>query len=115
MKRILLSHSKVLDQSRKLSISTQNLSRLRELAYLKDVDIEQYRTDWTGAFQGGGAVIFPDSTETLVSIIKFCNQEKLNVVVQGGNTGLVGGGVGSSDSDLIISMSKMCVVLVFTF
>ena len=76
-------------------------------------DIEKYTVDWTKVYKGGTVVCFPRSTEDVSKILRFCNSNRIAVVPQGGNTGLVGGGVGLSGDEgdqLIMSMEKMCSV-----
>ena len=58
------------------------------------VDIEKYTIDWTTFYRGGSVVCFPRSTRDVSNILMFCNENKIGVVPQGGNTGLVGGAVG---------------------
>lgn len=73
-------------------------------------DIEKYTVDWTRVFRGGSVVCLPCSTEDVSNILRYCNKNKIGVVPQGGNTGLVGGSVGLSGENgdqLIISMQKM--------
>lgn len=43
--------------------------------------------------------------------MKYCNDHQIGVVVQGGNTGLVGGAVGTDLGELILSMEKLNKVL----
>jgi FAD/FMN-containing dehydrogenase len=38
-------------------------------------------------------MLLPQNTEHVSKILKYCNERKLAVVPQGGNTGLVGGSV----------------------
>ena len=54
----------------------------------------------------------PKSTEEVVDVLKHCNERKLAVVPQGGNTGLVGGSNPVYD-EIILSMSRMNRVLGF--
>ena len=77
------------------------------------VDIEKYTIDWTTFYRGGSVVCFPRSTRDVSNILMFCNENKIGVVPQGGNTGLVGGAVGlpgESGNQLIMSMTKMNTV-----
>ena len=79
--------------------------------------------DWTGAYgmqpritsseaedaYEGAAVAFPRSTREVAAVLEYCNRERVAVVPQGGNTGLVGGGVpGRDGSELVLSLRKMC-------
>lgn len=73
---------------------------------VEKVDISKYTVDWTKQYNGGSIVVKPSNTEDVVKIIQFCHQEKIPIVPQGGNTGLVGGQVGMKN-EVIISMEKM--------
>ena len=57
----------------------------------------------TGA---GQLVLKPKSTNEVSEILKYCNKEKLAVVPQGGNTGLVGGSVPVFD-EIVLSLQLM--------
>jgi FAD/FMN-containing dehydrogenase len=53
-----------------------------------------YETDWTGRWHGSAvAVVRPGSVEEVASVIGACRRHRAAIVPQGGNTGLVGGGV----------------------
>ncbi|HEY1000573.1 MAG TPA: FAD-binding protein, partial [Streptosporangiaceae bacterium] len=53
-----------------------------------------YAVDWTGRFQGHTpAVVRPRDTAEVAAVLALCTDAGLPVVPQGGNTGLVGGGV----------------------
>lgn len=51
-------------------------------------------------------VLRPKTTEQVSQILKYCNENKLAVVPQGGNTGLVGGSVPVFD-EIVISLARM--------
>jgi FAD/FMN-containing dehydrogenase len=51
-------------------------------------------TDWTGRFHGATpAVVRPGTTEEVARVLAHCHDARLAVVPQGGNTGLVAGGI----------------------
>ena len=53
-----------------------------------------YEVDWTGRFRGDAlAVVRPGSVEEVAAVVRACAASGAAVVAQGGNTGLVGGGV----------------------
>lgn len=53
-----------------------------------------YETDWTGRFHGAArAVVRPADTGEVAAVLRACTRHRAPVVTQGGNTGLVGGGV----------------------
>jgi FAD/FMN-containing dehydrogenase len=62
---------------------------------LVDRDLRaSYQTDWTGRFSGDSrAVVRPATTAEVASVLEACACARVPVVVQGGNTGLVGGSV----------------------
>lgn len=62
---------------------------------VQDPDVlASYTTDWTGRFSGPAAVVVrPGSTEQVSEVLRACSIAGARVVVQGGNTGLVGGSV----------------------
>ncbi len=50
--------------------------------------------DWTGRFHGSTpAVVRPADTDQVAAVLAVCHSARVAVVPQGGNTGLVGGGV----------------------
>ncbi|KAF9437360.1 hypothetical protein BGZ76_001077 [Entomortierella beljakovae] len=70
-------------------------------------ELEVYNTDWLRKYKGQSKLVLkPSSTEQVSKILKYCNDEKLAVVPQGGNTSLVGGSVPVFD-EVVISMAYM--------
>jgi (R)-2-hydroxyglutarate---pyruvate transhydrogenase len=58
---------------------------------LLDDDAKPYNVDWINKYRGQGRVVLrPKTVEQVSKIMKYCNQENIAVVPQGGNTGLVG-------------------------
>ncbi|KAK4533073.1 hypothetical protein CCYA_CCYA15G3930 [Cyanidiococcus yangmingshanensis] len=73
--------------------------------------LRSYNTDWTGQFHGNSQLCLrPSNAEAVAAILSYCNQKKLAVTPQGGNTGLVGGSVPVFD-EIILSMSRMNRIL----
>ena len=67
---------------------------------LVDRDLRaSFETDWTRRFTGTArAVVRPATTTEVARVLAACTEAGVQVVVQGGNTGLVGGGVPGPDS-----------------
>ena len=66
-----------------------------------------FAVDWTGKFRGQTpAVIRPGDTEQVARVLACCTGAGLAVVPQGGNTGLVGGGV-PLHGELVLSLSRL--------
>lgn len=70
-------------------------------------DLDQYNNDWMGKYHGtSSTVLKPKSTKEVSDIVKYCWENRIGVVPQGGNTGLVGGSVPIKD-ELIVSLANM--------
>ncbi|KAF9115181.1 hypothetical protein BGX27_008659 [Mortierella sp. AM989] len=76
-------------------------------------ELESFNTDWLRKYKGQSRLVLkPSSTEHVSKILKYCNDNRLAVVPQGGNTGLVGGSVPVFD-EIIISMANMSSIRSF--
>ena len=63
-------------------------------SYVRTVNLSAQATDWTGRWVGlSPAVVAPANVDEICSILRICANSGVGVVPQGGNTGLVGGGV----------------------
>lgn len=70
-------------------------------------DLEPFNSDWMRKYRGHTQLVLkPASTEQVSHILKYCNENRLAVVPQGGNSGLVGGSVPVFD-EIVINMSRM--------
>ncbi|GAA5850197.1 hypothetical protein JCM8547_001039 [Rhodosporidiobolus lusitaniae] len=57
-------------------------------------ELVQYNSDWLDKYHGNSPVLLkPKSTDEVSKILAYCYQKRIAVIPQGGNTGLVGGGV----------------------
>ena len=66
-----------------------------------------YLTDWTGRFRGAsGVVLRPGSLTEVCAVLAVCNSHGVSVVPQGGNTGLVGGGV-PHRGEVVLSLRRL--------
>jgi FAD/FMN-containing dehydrogenase len=66
-----------------------------------------YGTDWTGGFTGrAAAVLRPRDTEQVAALLALCADAGVAVVPQGGNTGLVGGGV-PLHGEVVLSLARL--------
>ena len=69
-----------------------------------------YETDWTGRYRGeAGAVVRPGSAEEVAAVVQACRSARTPVVPQGGNTGLVGGGV-PRDGAVLLSLRRLTTI-----
>lgn len=74
-------------------------------------DLERFNTDWTQQFRGRSQLVLqPTCTEQVAAVMRYCSGNRLPVVPQGGNTGLVGGSIPLTN-EIILSMSKMNQIL----
>jgi FAD/FMN-containing dehydrogenase len=66
-----------------------------------------YAVDWTGRFRGATpAVVRPAGTAEVAAVLAWCTEAGLAVVPQGGNTGLVGGGV-PLHGEVVLSLTRL--------
>lgn len=66
-----------------------------------------YETDWSGRFHGTArAVVRPASTTEVAAVLAACSAGGVPVVPQGGNTGLVGGGV-PRGGEILLSLRRL--------
>ncbi|WP_210503068.1 FAD-binding oxidoreductase [Nocardioides xinjiangensis] len=75
-------------------------------------DVAAYVVDWTGVHTGRAlAVVRPGSTDEVAAVVRACRGARAPIVPQGGNTGLVGGGVpDGSGSQVVLSLGRMRTV-----
>jgi FAD/FMN-containing dehydrogenase len=68
---------------------------------LTDPDVRAgFELDWTRRYRGeAAAVVRPGSTDEVAAVLRTCARHGAVVVTQGGNTGLVGGGVPRDGGD----------------
>jgi FAD/FMN-containing dehydrogenase len=66
-----------------------------------------YAVDWTGRFRGQTPVVVrPRDTAEVAAVLALCTEAGLPVVPQGGNTGLVGGGV-PLHGEVVLSLTRL--------
>lgn len=70
-------------------------------------DLEPFNRDWMRKYRGHTTLVLkPQSTDEVSRVLKYCNDRKLAVVPQGGNTGLVGGSTPVFD-EIVLNTSRM--------
>lgn len=71
--------------------------------------LDAYQNDWRGRYRGRAlAVVLPADAAEVAAVVRLCNEHLVPIVPQGGNTGLVGGGVpDSSGRQLLLSLSRL--------
>ncbi len=91
------------------------VERLREIVgdvhVLVDPDLRApYETDWTRRFTGTArCVVRPADTAEVAAVVAVCAGAGVPLVVQGGNTGLVGAGI-PTGSEVLISLTRLAGV-----
>src|SRR5262245_29284971 len=68
-----------------------------------------YLTDWRENYLGAAlAVVRPATTEEVAAVVKLCVAEKVAIVPQGGNTGMMGGGTPHQQArEIVLSLNRM--------
>ncbi len=68
--------------------------------------------DWTGRWSGSTpAMISPSTADQTAAVVRWCADNGVAIVPQGGNTGLVGGSV-PLDGELVVSTRRMTEITV---
>ncbi|GLW94100.1 FAD-binding oxidoreductase [Actinokineospora globicatena] len=66
-----------------------------------------FATDWTGRFTGSARlVVRPADRDEVSGVLKVCHELGIAVVPQGGNTGLVGGGI-PYRGEVVLSLTRL--------
>ena len=75
-------------------------------------DVAAHVVDWTGTHRGRAlAVVRPGATAEVAEVVRACAETRTPLVPQGGNTGLVGGGVpDGSGTAVVLSLGRMRTV-----
>lgn len=78
-------------------------------AVLTQQEMAPYLTDWRGRYVGQArCVVKPASTGEVSQVVEICSRERVRMVPQGGNTGLVGGATPAGGGDeVVINLSRM--------
>lgn len=75
---------------------------------LTDPDLTApYAQDWTRRWSGApAAVVRPGTTDEVAAVVRWCAENGVPLVPQGGNTGLVGAGV-PRDGEVVLSLRRL--------
>jgi FAD/FMN-containing dehydrogenase len=75
---------------------------------LADDDLRTpFESDWTGRYTGRAmAIVRPADAAQVAAVVTACGRHDLAVVPQGGNTGLVGGGV-PRGGEVVVSLARL--------
>ncbi|MCA1782153.1 MAG: FAD-binding oxidoreductase [Intrasporangiaceae bacterium] len=75
---------------------------------LTDPDLRApYEVDWTRRFQGSARlVVRPRDTAEVARVLRCCHDAGVPVITQGGNTGLVGGGI-PAHGEVVVSLTRL--------
>ncbi len=78
---------------------------------LADPDLTApFETDWTGRFHGRATVVVrPADTDEVAGVVRVCAAAGAAVIPQGGNTGLVGGGVprATARDQVVVALTRL--------
>jgi len=79
---------------------------------LTEGDLTAYEQDWRKRTRGQAlAVVRPGNTNEVAAVVKACAQAGVSIVPQGGNTGLVVGGIpDDSGTQVLLSLQRMNAV-----
>lgn len=72
-------------------------------------ELEKYNKDWRGYYHHKSiCCVTPDDVQQIQELLKYCNENNVKIVPQGGNTGLTGACVPSEDKkEIILNLKKL--------
>ena len=92
--------------------ATSILSTLPPISSAKE-ELQPFNDDWMNKYHGQSTTVLrPKTVEEVSAIVRWCNERRIGVVPQGGNTGLVGGGVPVRD-EVVLNLGNMTSVRSF--
>ncbi len=75
--------------------------------------LKNWGVDWTRSYTvAPSAIVFPQSVDEVVAVVKLANSHNFEIVPSGGRTGMSGGAVASS-GEVVVSMDRMNRILRF--
>jgi len=76
-------------------------------------DLSRYLVDWRGRYRGRArAIIRPGTADEVAAAVRLCAEHGISIVPQGGNTGLVGGGIpDDSGQQVLLHLGRLDRVL----
>ncbi|MCJ9429117.1 FAD-binding oxidoreductase [Kordiimonas marina] len=77
-------------------------------------EIAPHLHEWRDKFNGRTPLmLMPSDTETLSRLVSYCHKHRIAIVPQGGNTGLVGGGIPGLEGrdEVLVSLKRMTRIL----
>jgi FAD/FMN-containing dehydrogenase len=85
----------------------------KQYILIDEVDKAPYLTDWRKKFTGKAlAVVLPDNSDEVASIVRLCAESKVAIVPQGGHTGFCGGATpDDSGNQIIMNFKRMNRIL----
>jgi len=85
----------------------------KQYILIDDEDKSPYLTDWRKKFTGKAmAVVLPNTSEEVASIVRLCAQNQVAIVPQGGHTGFCGGATpDDSGNQIIMNFKRMNRIL----
>lgn len=92
-----------------------SLEQLKEIAptLFDAADLAKYGKDWSMNFPADpSAIVFPETQEQVVQIVKWANDAKVALVPSGGRTGLSSAAT-ASQKEVVVSFEKMNRILEF--
>src|SRR5580692_10544379 len=95
-----------------MSIAPETIARLKGAVgpngFSDDpAEIAPHLEEWRSKYRGSSSLLLrPSTTEQVSAILAICNETRVPIVPQGGNTGLVGGQI-PFHGEVLLSLSRM--------
>lgn len=93
-----------------MSVIADLKSALPARSWTEDAgEIAPHLTEWRGLYTGRTPLLLkPATTAEVATAVRICNRHRTAIAVQGGNTGLVGGGVpDETGAEILLSLKRL--------
>ena len=97
-----------------MDLVSKNIQKLLgPKGWISPEDCLPWKRDWLNQYgQEPLGIARPKSTSEVSEVLRLCHTSRVSVVPQGGNTGLVGGGVLGTPGGIILSLERMNTISV---
>ncbi|TNV79588.1 hypothetical protein FGO68_gene505 [Halteria grandinella] len=111
------AHLNILRNSSFATLTDKDITQFESLlgpnGILTGDAVEPHNSDWTKKYHGHSKLVLkPKTTEEVSAILRICDDKRLAIVPQGGNTGLVGGSQPVFD-EIVLNFSRMNQIIDF--
>ena len=89
----------------------ENIFDSRQIKSSKE-DLKKWGGDWTNVIPNPSVIVFPETENQIIELVKYAVKDNKKIVPSGGRTGLSGGAT-AVNNEIVLSLDKMNNILEF--